>query len=76
MFLLHTVENGTNIAFRVRYFLSSDNTFEYFVLLRLTLVIDDTWTVDQINALGECDVLPHFSLTWDWGHLATRLLHE
>jgi hypothetical protein len=36
----------------------------------------NTWTVDEVDSLGQSDVLPRFSLARNWCCLATCFFHE
>lgn len=73
---VYFVQNGLDVALRVGDTLCTDHSLENLIGLRLTQIVDDTWTVDQIDALRERDVLPDFGLTRDWGHLTAGLFHE
>ncbi len=49
----------------------TDHALEHNVCLVIfVLVVDNTWAVDEKDALHEGDVLPHLGLTWHWRHLA------
>lgn len=49
----------------------TNHTLEHNVCLVIViLVVDNTWAVNEEDALHEGDVLPHLSLTWHGCHLA------
>lgn len=73
---LYSIEDGLDKLVRHRKFLGPHHTFEYFINFGLILIVDDTGAIDQENALGHRDILPHFGLTGDGSHLAASLLHQ
>jgi len=73
---LDPVENGLNVRVGIRDLFSTHDSLEYFVNLCLVGIVDDTWTINQINALGQRDVLPNLRLSWNRCDFADTLLHE
>ena len=76
MLLVNLVQNGLDVVLGIWESFGSHHSLEDFISVSLTLIIDDTWTVNQVDALGERDVLPVLSFTWDGCDLATGFLHE
>lgn len=71
-----SVKNGLDVVLGVWQSLGTHHSLEDLVDICFTLIVDNTWAIDQINALCEGDVLPHLGLTWDRGHLTALLLHQ
>ena len=72
----NTIQNGLDVRLRIRQTLSSHHSLEDLICVSLTLVIDNSWAIDQIDALCKGDILPDFSLTRDGRNFAAILLHE
>ena len=70
------VKDWLDVRFRVGNTLCSHHSLENFIRVALSLVINNTRTVNQVNALSQRDVLPDLSLTWDRRDLAARLFHQ
>ena len=76
VFLLHSIKNGLDVGVWVRNLLSTNYTFKYFVNLRFTRIVDYSWAVNQVNSLGQGDVLPMFCLTRNGCNFANLFLHQ
>jgi hypothetical protein len=72
----NSIEDGLDVALGVRDFLGTHHSLEDFVSIRLAHIIDDSWAVDEVDALGQGDVLPHFGLAWNGRNSAASLLHQ
>ena len=70
------IKDGLDVGLWIWDPLSADHSLEHLISVGLTLVIDNTWAIDQINALRKRNILPHFGLTRNGCHFATRLFHE
>jgi hypothetical protein len=65
MFALSFIQDCVDVCFRVRNSLGSDDGFKHLISLALALIVDDTWAINQVNTLGERNILPDFGLSWD-----------
>jgi len=74
--LVDPVEDGLNVKLGVWEALRTNHSLENFISVSLTLIIDNTWAINEVDALGKGDVLPDLGLTWDWSDLAACLLHQ
>ena len=72
----HFVENRLDVRLGIWQTFSPDHSFEDLICVGLSLIIDDTWAIDQINSFGERDVLPDFGFTWNRCNFAAILFHE
>ena len=72
----HTIQNGLDVRLGIRQTLSSHHSLEDFICVSLTLVIDNSWAIDEIDALCKGDILPDFSLSRDGRNFAAILFHE
>jgi len=70
------VQNSLYILRRVWDFLSSYYTFEDLLCVGLVLVMHNSRAIDQVNSLGQSNILPHFGLSRDWGNSAAVLFHQ
>ena len=70
------IQDGLDVRLWIWDPLSADHSLQHLISVGLTLVIDNTWAINKINALGERDVLPDFGLARNGCHFATRLFHE
>ena len=74
--LVDLFEDWLNIGLWIRDAFRAHHSLEHLVSIRFTLIIDNTWAVDEIDALRQRDVLPNLGLTGNWGNLTAGLLHE
>ena len=69
------IQNRLNVRLRIRQTLSPHHSLENLICVSLTLVIDNTWAIDQIDALSEGDILPDFGLAGNRRNFAAILFH-
>lgn len=74
--LLHSVKNGLDVGVWVRNLVCANYTFKYFVDLRLTRIVDDSWAINKVDSFGQSDILPMFCLARNGGDFANCFLHE
>jgi hypothetical protein len=73
---LGLIYDGVNIDFGVGDSFGADDGLEDLVSLTFTLIIHNTWAINQIYALSQRDVLPDFGLSWNGGDLAHGLAFQ
>ena len=74
--LSNFVKDWLDVRLGVGDSLCSHHPFEDLIGVTFTLIINDTWTVDEVDAFGQGDVLPDLGLSRDGRHLAARLFHQ
>ena len=73
---LDSFEHFVGVVFGRWDVFNSDNTLQHNVRLRVSMGIDHAWTIDEIDALHERDVLPDLGLSRDRRHIAHFLLPQ
>lgn len=73
---LSSLEELIDVAFGVLEFLCSHNSFKHDIGLSIIRVVHDTGTIDEVNSLGESDVLPNLGLSGNRSNLTDVLLSE
>ena len=74
--MIDLVKDGSNVLRRVRDLLGADDGLQNLLRVTLVLVVYDTRAVDEVDALGQCDVLPDLRLTRDRCYTAAGFLHK
>ena len=73
---IDSIKNWLDVRLGVWDTFSTDHSLENLVCVSLSLVVNDSWAVNQVNSLSECDILPHLCLTGDWSDLTASFLHQ
>jgi len=59
----------------VRELLGSDHALQDFLYLCLVFIVHDTWAIDQVDTLGQSDILPDLGLPGNRRYFAAGFLH-
>lgn len=74
---LYSLHGGCYVLLWVLDVFNANNTSKENVFFCVTHVWwDDTWAVDEVDALHQCDVLPDLGLSGDWSDGADLFLPE
>ena len=74
--MIDLVKDGSNVLRRVRDLLGANDGLQNLLRVALVLVVYDTRAIDEVDALGQRDVLPDLRLTRDRRHTAAGFLHK
>lgn len=73
--MLHSLKNCSYELRGIRDFFGSDNALQDFLCLGLMFIVHDTWAIDQVDALGQSDILPDLGLPGNRCYFAAGFLH-
>lgn len=74
--MFDSLKNCLYVLRGLRDFFGSDDTLQDLLCLSLVLIVHDTWAIDQVDALGQGDILPDLGLSRNWCYFAAGFLHQ
>jgi len=73
--MVDSLKNCMYVLRRLREFFGSDNALQDFLDFGLVFIVHDTWAIDQVDALGQSDILPDLGLSGNRCYFAAGFLH-